>query len=1313
MTLTPEQFELLNSSVTEKPKKPFSLSVKQLKALEPVEESEPSVLTDIARVGLDVGENIAFAPINIANLISEATTGKKLVPESFMGTAREEAVNVMSTPMRLLGFEDTADKFKSALLTDDNQVRETETVTGAVAEVVPYIAGGVGVAGMKALQGLSTLKKGVIGGAAINQALADTDSENMFNAAEELLPQNLQNDFVSFMASKEDDTQLEQRLKLVGEELTLGVLGELVGSSIKVAYRASKYFGKQVGELTKTEKGELLVGYLKDARDATTQKLKETGDVFRSDKDADYFQKAEETVDFKKPEGSIVYEEAPEGSRQVAKQQGDGFSNLLGRMTGQFFSSRGYWSKKAFNAFEDSQYAQRQAIATAEHTANRLQKHLDAIVETNEGPQILKTVEDLFKDNKLDFTFAKGLSFEDKVKDVSNQFNLPKNISTELVKARDQIDALSKGLTHSSAVPDDLKEAIVEGAGSYLRRSYRLYEDSGYVPSDSVTAGAEDFLIKQFQKVDPDLSDAFALKKAKTYLTDLVSDADKKSVGDYMQRVKKINTGILEGRKDVPKELRAYMGEIKEPGENIILTVSKMTHLLENNKFFGTLKDLGESGGYIREDADGIYKTKIAGTNSDLDGRYTTESMAKAIYDKQGQIGTLRQNKTYNKGLKIQSKLQKYKTVYNHITHMKNLTGGAVMAAANGVNPFSKESVQTFKTLRNAVVQGGDTSLDESYEKYLRLGIINTNVQVNEYRELLETGYRAGKADGFDWVAEKMPYGGSINKGIQRGQKVLKGIEDVYVATDDFYKINTFLSELDTLKKAKTGKSLDVLEAEAARITQNTYANYDRVPYGIKALKDLPIGSFVAFPAESIRVSVNILKQGAQEITSGNPALVARGMQRLSAFTVTQTGVGSAALATGKMVFGEDEEKIKAANELSEAPWSKVAPRMWFTGEEGKLLYFDTASNDPFTAVKAPATIIANAIMSDNLKGEELTERLVNVVGEASWSVIKPFVGATVASQLTEDVIYAAFDSDGRTRKGKEIFTPGLDPLEKLSNASFHIIQSALPGGLTAAGDLIDVVGQKPNPRTGKPKDLTLELLKNLTGVSIQELDPAVALGYAVTDYNKQARSVISSRPDYEKKIGELESRYDKRQKTNYKLSQELYRQVNNSVSLVGEAKTFTALRDSGVSETKAKELLTGVFNAEKPSKNKIVDMYLKTPHKVENELHEGIERMIRNYASMTNVPLIVPSEATKGQLEKLERMKKSVGGEVTEPVSNAPKEPDERINKLTGLPYNEGAGPAYMDIEDPLRALNMAAGGRVKKNTGGKVLNALKRNCN
>ena len=51
-------------------------------------------------------------------------------------------------------------------------------------------------------------------------------------------------------------------------------------------------------------------------------------------------------------------------------------------------------------------------------------------------------------------------------------------------------------------------------------------------------------------------------------------------------------------------------------------------------------------------------------------------------------------------------------------------------------------------------------------------------------------------------------------------------------------------------------------------------------------------------------------------------------------------------------------------------------------------------------------------------------------------------------------------------------------------------------------------------------------------------------------------------------------------------------------------------------------------------------------------------------------------------ELERAARGDFAKGGEVYN-VPQVPREPDERIDKMTGLPYNEQAGEAYIDEED------------------------------
>jgi hypothetical protein len=57
-----------------------------------------------------------------------------------------------------------------------------------------------------------------------------------------------------------------------------------------------------------------------------------------------------------------------------------------------------------------------------------------------------------------------------------------------------------------------------------------------------------------------------------------------------------------------------------------------------------------------------------------------------------------------------------------------------------------------------------------------------------------------------------------------------------------------------------------------------------------------------------------------------------------------------------------------------------------------------------------------------------------------------------------------------------------------------------------------------------------------------------------------------------------------------------------------------------------------------------------------------------------------------------------SSGGKV-ENVPNVPEEPDERIDKLTGRPYNEQAGEAFIDNDDdPLKRMGFGRGGNVEE---------------
>ena len=1297
---------------------PFTNQIIKAEEEKEVEKDDVSYTADAFRSLMGFGDKVVDIPISVLNKVSEDINGKPLITERMRQMANLDALDVMSLPLEAVGVD--TQPFIDKVLTPEGDIREPETIPGIGLEIAPIFVGAQRAQVSKRLKDLgikSGATRAFIGGGLANQIINEKGDENFFNFLEDLVEVPVLEDAISFMAEKEEDPEIIRRLKLVGEEITLFGFGKLLESAVKADYKSFLSFDKPIESLSKTEKGEFFVKLLKEKKD----KIQSGKATFfgKTNTKGDYFEESEFITRLREAsEGNVKIQEIPKGSEQVARQQGANFSSLLTRLTGGLFTSRGYFSTRAYNAFEDSVYAQRQAIRQAENTANRLQKTIDDIVENNPQSDIKEKVSSIFEEGKFDFSFIpKGSSLENQVKAVSVAFDLPENVATELLQARNQIDELSRNLLNSPNIPKQFKEAISKGMNSYVRRSYRLYEDSNYTPSKDVRKRAREFLIKDFKQKNKKLTNEEATAQANNILDEIEQSKNITETGQYFSRVERINTQILQGRKDIPEELRNFMGEIKEPADNIILTVSKMAKFAETSRFFGVVKDLGESGGYIF-DAKKVrpegYDQIITGTNSTLDGMYTSKEMLSALKNQQGRINSLREYDTYRKFLNVQGRIQKYKTIYSHLTHMKNITGGAVMSLANGINPFSKESLQSFKVLHNSLSKKGGKELDKVYEKFLRLGIVNTNVTVNEFRDLITTGYKAS-TNGFKWLDGK-PYGRGVNKKLVVPiEKGLNTIQDIYIATDDFYKINTYLHELDILKKANTGKPLEVLEAEAARITQNTYPNYDKVPPFIKSLRDFPFGSFVSFPAESIRVNINVIKQGFKEINSGNPALVQRGRARLSSLVATQSAVPAASFASGQLVFGGDEEKIKAAQILSEEPWSKATPRIFNQDQDGNVLYFDTVTHDPFSATKEPITTIIKDVLDGNIKEEDLDVRLLNLTKETVSRLAEPFISRTILADVLYDVGYALTDPEGRTRKGKEMFPKELEFSEKLSTFAYHALDKLGPGSLVSVMDLIDAQSEEPNKFTGKPKPKELEYLKFISSVNFKKLDVEDRILYSVMEYNKEANTLLSLGINYENTLEDIEKRYLAREKRRYKLEQELARKVQASITLVGKRKTVEYLLNADIPRKKIGTLISNIFipNTLVGNKDIITAILEKTPfNKNSSEFRDFSSNISRAYTKMIGTPLLNVDDEKENidemrelqnlNTENFQRLGFNIGGEVSTVIPNAPIEPDERVNKLTGLPYNETAGTAYMDFDDPLRPLSMSK--------GGKVLRALKR---
>jgi len=1162
-----------------------------------------------------------------------------------------------------------------------------------IGELIPMAAGfgtggGAAFTGLKAL-GSGSFVAGVTSGIVVDQVYADSD-ENIFNIVSPLMQDSLAEPLFEALSAQEDNSILEKRAKLLIE-------GAILGGTFETAFQtAPKMFGmikrstgKSFSEMSTKLQASSVYDYLKS--------------VMPSGKEVDEL-----------PIGPMVVKDRETGSWRMLTEQERSFkqeapvqiinqnSSFISKIKQQIFTSRGYLEPKAYDAFQGAKAAKRKLDTKAQHIATRMKIAMDKL-PTDLVEKNIANINTAFNEG---IKFLDGVKPEDRVEAFAKYHDLDMDIASEVLEARDLIDDLSNTILGTNVVDPKAKAIIADNIGKYTTRSYRLFEDVNYKPNDKVRRDAERYFADRAFKSQ---AGAVTLEESEAMGRAMVGDILGETTQEernYFDAVSRINKGIFQGKKDIDDPVRALLGEVTEPSEKIMLSVQKMSQVTETYKFLDTLNKLGR-GKYIFDAKsvpdNKIFSAKIEGTNSALDGLYTTPEMLSAIKNKEGKIWNLREGgddpgmmkfmkSAGRKFLAAKAFSQKTKTIYSHVTQLRNYLGGLQFGVANGMSPFSKEGDHITGMLKNEILEGGDKALNTMYEKYQGLGIINTSVNVGEFRELMDT---AVNAQG-DALIGKID---ELSKRYGAVQKTDRVLEQTYMATDDFFKIHGFHNELETLKAANPGTPIEVLEAEASEIIKNTFPNYDRVPKGIKALKELPVGNFFSFPAEITRTSVNIIKQASKEINSGNETIRNRGLKRLGGYigsTGTWAGVGYGSAALN----GMSPDEKRAADKTTETPWSKESERIYYRDSEtGDLWANDTQFLNSYSTITEPFIAIAQEIYDGNKQGKDLDEYLTDAALRGMEKVLSPYLSGSIITTAMTDLIYASTNPEGRTANGKGIFEPGKDRSEQAFDAVGHLIASVTPGSIMSAKGLYEASIGKVH-RTGghQTKDIPSELMTNLLGIKFTKVDPEFNLKNATTSYVVRSQDLVSYQPNFEKTGGDIIEQYIGSHKEDFRLQQDLYEQFNAASMFIGRGAAYIQLEEQ-LGEDKASYIMAGLFMPKEPSDAMLMNLFGKTfsdlrhdYDEVEGKENETISGIFDAYGQMLATSLeTLDTVDEKGNIdEEDKRILKAEGGYVS--VPNAPSDPSERINKLTGHPYSVDAG------EDPLSRMGFREGGWVTR---------------
>jgi hypothetical protein len=496
---------------------------------------------------------------------------------------------------------------------------------------------------------------------------------------------------------------------------------------------------------------------------------------------------------------------------------------------------------------------------------------------------------------------------------------------------------------------------------------------------------------------------------------------------------------------------------------------------------------------------------------------------------------------------------QMAKTILSPFTHGRNFLSAGAFAAANGIIPFAdREAVaQAYQALQvklpgarrvgklKVTRRSGETDAEfakrqksaltgnEFYQKLLKLGVVNSQVQLGDLQNLLKDvkfGGIAGTLSSGDNVAS---YG--LNRLLKTLSKVKKFSEDAYTAEDDFWKIFSYLGESKRLRKAydKAGVKLgqkftdmngntvrltdELIDEQAADIIRNNIPNYAYVSEFVKGLRKLPLGNFVSFPAEIMRTSTNIVSRALDEIfysTTVNGKQVnpfrTIGLQRLAGMTFTTAAVPSAAVAGMSALYDVTREEREAIRRYV-ADWSKNSVLLPLRGKDGKLKYIDFSHMNAYDTVTRPIQTILNRVQAGEQDKDGMMDDFIMGMIESTKELGSPFISESIWTEALSDL----FMRGGRTREGFKVWNPEDTVGSKMSKGVAHLIQSQAPLNWKQLQRIglsmkpVDDIGRFDD--RGREYELGNEVA-GIIGARAIEIEPEKAIKYKVADYLRGAR---------------------------------------------------------------------------------------------------------------------------------------------------------------------------------------------------------------
>tara|TARA_R110002012_G_scaffold30614_1_gene92509 strand:- start:270 stop:4052 length:3783 start_codon:yes stop_codon:yes gene_type:complete len=616
-------------------------------------------------------------------------------------------------------------------------------------------------------------------------------------------------------------------------------------------------------------------------------------------------------------------------------------------------------------------------------------------------------------------------------------------VSSVVEEMRSAIDDLSESISDNLG-RGNLKATIDKNVETYLNRSYRIWDDKSWKGIDSLdpqTIDAARNYLKHQAGINPNDID---------YVIKYIASANKRSVSDIPNEISKGTRDFLKklgdfatgtsnpfarrrAARDLAQPLRALWGEYKDPFVNFGKSFEKLSIIKAEQDFVTDLarylratqgkvrgvqigtaaKEIPKGYGSVADTVSERLSTLFRERSGDqerliqpLQGIHADEAYRDMI--KNG-LELMAPSSPYMRNwMKLKATSQIMKTVASPATHARNVMGNNFIMLANGMLPMGKGAT---KFLINRATLRNPREFAKEIAELTELGVLDSGVKAGVLKGSLSDVFQNGMEGHISKTLNKFPL--SVGKGAWK--KTFK----LYQDEDNIYKYLHFQKTKKYMEKAFPNASREEIMRMAAERTRNLMPNYNMVAKNLKRLRRAPVGDFLSFPAEMVRISKNLVKYTLKDIYSGNPVLMKEGFKRLGGFTAV--GLGTDIVSDhSRNIFGISQDQAQAIDDAG-PPYYKNVPKIFTSpikrAKDGHIVvdYYNMGPIDPFDYMKYAARSAHEAILSGkkdidySKMGLGLWDKLAapffgrSMVGEAAFKLAnKEWGDKTLSGDLAE-----------------------------------------------------------------------------------------------------------------------------------------------------------------------------------------------------------------------------------------------------------------------------------------------------------------------